>query len=293
MRRALPLALLVSTLVVLLAACGGGDGNGAEGANGVSESAAPQERVAAAAQATTDAGTSKLSFSASVSVPAQGRSEEARLTGEGEFDYETRRGRLTYDLGDLLQADGQAGPDGEAEVVFDRMILYLRFPSLAGNLPEGREWIRLDLGKLGEMQGIDLAQLSQLNQDPSQLLDYLRATSSEIEEVGEEDVRGAPTTHYRARIDLDKVPEQAPEDARAAVRASVDVLKQRLGSSTLPVDVWLDGEGRVRRFRQAILAEGSDVELTIELFDFGTDVDVAPPPENKTVDLAELLGQGG
>jgi hypothetical protein len=292
MRRALPLALLLAVLVLLLAACGG-DGDGGEGANGVSASAPPQERVLAAAQATTDAGTSKLSFSASVSVPAQGRAEEARLTGEGEFDYEARRGRLTYDLGDLLQAEGQASADGEAEVVFDRVVLYLRFPSLAGNLPEGKEWIRLDLQKLGEMQGIDLAQLSQLNQDPSQLLDYLRATSSEIEDVGEEDVRGEPTTHYRARIDLDKVPEQAPEDARAAVRASVDVLKQRLGSSTLPVDVWLDGEGRVRRFRQAISAEGSDVELTIELFDFGTDVDVAVPPENDTVDLAELLGQGG
>ncbi|MDQ3865403.1 MAG: hypothetical protein M3304_01035, partial [Actinomycetota bacterium] len=237
---------------------------------------------------TTDAGTSKLSFSAAVTVPSEGQRKEAKLTGEGEFDYEARRGRLRYELGDLLEAEGQPG-NGEAEVVFDRTVFYLRFPMLAGSLPDGKEWVRLDLRKLGDMQGIDLAQLSQLNQDPSQLLDYLRATSSEIEEVGEEEVRGDSAVRYRARIDLDKVPEQVPEDVRAAVRVSVDALKRQLGSSSLPVDVWIDGEGRVRRFRQAIAAPGSDVELTMEFYDFGADVDVEPPPEHATVDLAELL----
>jgi len=292
MHRSLPLALVAAFLVLLVAACGGDEGGG-DGANAVSESAPAQERVAAAAAATTDAGTSKLSFSAAVTVPSEGKAEEARLTGEGEFDYEARRGRLTYDLGQLLEAEGQASADGEAEVVFDRSVLYLRFPTLARVLPRGKEWVRLDLEKLGAMQGVDLTQLSQLNQNPSQLLDYLRATSSEIEEVGEEDVRGDPTTHYRARIDLDKVPEQVPEDARAAVRASIDALQRQLGSSTLPVDVWIDDDGRVRRFQQAISAQGSDVELTVELYDFGTDVDVSAPPERETVNLAELLGQGG
>ena len=287
MGRARGLSLVLATLVLPLAACGG-HGSGGGGGNEGGESASPRERIAAAAELTRDAGTSKLSFSATVSE--QGK--EAKLTGEGEFDYEARRGRLTYDLGDLVEPEGQPG-NGEAEVVFDRTIFYLRFPMLAGSLPDGKEWVRLDLRKLGAMQGIDLSQLSQVNQDPSQLLDYLRATSSEISEVGEEDVRGDPTTHYRARIDLDKVPSQVPEEVRPAVRASVAVLKRELGSSSLPVDVWIDREGRVRRLREAVPARGNDVELTIELYDFGAEVDVELPPEDETVDLAELLGGGG
>jgi LppX_LprAFG lipoprotein len=295
MRRRSPLFLVLLALVLALPACGGDDGGNGGGGGGVAADpdASPQEKVAAAAEATTGSGSSKLSFSATVQVPAEGGTQDVQFTGEGEFDYEGRRGRLTYDLTELLEAQGQEGADGEAEIVFDGTVFYMRFPTLESSLPEGKTWVRFDLQEIGEQEGIDLSQLSQLNQDPAQMLDYLRATSSEIEEVGQEEVRGDQTTHYRATIDLDKVPDQAPEDQREGVRASIEALKEQLGTSTMPVEVWIDEDGRLRRFTQSVPSPGGDVEVTMELYDFGTDVEIDTPPEDETVDFIELLGQGG
>ncbi len=35
-----------------------------------------------------------------------------------------------------------------------------------------------------------------------------------------------------------------------------------------------------------------DMTMTMELYDFGVEVDVEPPPRNQVMDLSELLGPG-
>ena len=93
-------------------------------------------------------------------------------------------------------------------------VFYMKFPLLAAFLPGAKEWIEFDLESLGEDAGIDLSQLQQLGQsDPSQALDYLRATG-QVEEVGTEQVDGVETTHYTGTIRLDAVAEQVPADQR-------------------------------------------------------------------------------
>jgi hypothetical protein len=34
------------------------------------------------------------------------------------------------------------------------------------------------------------------------------------------------------------------------------------------------------------------MELTMEFFDFGVDVDVEPPPSDEVIDIQELIGAG-
>ena len=98
--------------------------------------------------------------------------------------------------------------------------------------------------------------------DPAQLLQYLRSTSK-VEKRGTATVRGVQTTHYVARIQ----PKQ---------------LKK-----TVPVDVWVDGQGLVRRLRVAT----QQVTATVDLFDFG-DVSIDVPSKSDTVDLSNMLGGG-
>jgi hypothetical protein len=278
MRRALFFVPLLA--LALAAACGGDEDS-------------PGAAVADAATKTQQAGSSRMAFTAVMS--GGGLPQTFEIQGQGEFDFEARKGRLTYDLGKLLGGAGR-----ELEVVLDGLVLYMKSPT-EGTLPEGKSWYRIDLAEAGKYAGIDVAQLSQLSQgDPSQMLLYLRGASSGVEEVGTEELRGAETTHYRAQVDLGKAVEQSlegiPPEKRASLRKIVDQLIEQLGTREIPVDAWIDGEGRARKvvttFDAAVRGRAAKLHtvVTMELFDFGIDVTADPPPPNETVDLLELMG---
>jgi hypothetical protein len=96
--------------------------------------------------------------------------------------------------------------------------------------------------------------------DPTKLLDHLRSTSK-VQKVGTARIRGVATTHYVAQIKAD--------------------------SKRVPLNVWVDGSGLVRRLR----VNWQNVNATVDLFDFG-DVNVDVPASSETVDLSNMLGGG-
>jgi len=73
---------------------------------------------------------------------------------------------------------------------------------------------------------------------------------------------------------------------------------------TLPVDVWIDAQGRLRQLKvsldlntlhasQAVTRptqDGGTAVLTIDLWDFGVSVHPVPPPANQVSDASSLLG---
>jgi hypothetical protein len=94
--------------------------------------------------------------------------------------------------------------------------------------------------------------------DPTKLLGYLRSTSN-VQKVGAATIRGVATTQYVAHI--------------------------KAGTKRVPLDVWVDGSGLVRRLR----VDSQGVNASVDLFDFGN-VEVAVPPSSDTVDLSNLGG---
>jgi hypothetical protein len=125
--------------------------------------------------------------------------------------------------------------------------------------------------------------------DPSQSLDLLRAASSDFREVGEEEIRGVQTTHYEGTVDLEKVAEQVPEDARESYRR----LMEQSGQREIPMEVWIDEDGLTRRVHyEQTLGDGTTMDLTQEYFDFGVEVDVEPPPDEDVLDISDLVGGG-
>jgi hypothetical protein len=182
------------------------------------------------------------------------------------------------------------------EMIFDQLVIYMRFPpEIQAQVPGGKSWVKVDLEALGEQLGIDLGAVMQFSQsDPTQSLQYLRGASDDFEEVGSEPVRGVDTTHYRGTIDLRKATEHLPEDARDSIERVVELT----GVGKLPFDVWIDDDGLARRvkYEQPLPATGGEdasMELTMEFFDFGVDVDVAPPPAEGVIDMQELIQGGG
>jgi hypothetical protein len=272
-------------LVLLLAACGGG-GSTAQAPTATepastSPSSSAADAVALAGAKTQAAKSARIALEGAIS----GGAANGTISGEGEFSG--RQGRMTMDMSGL--AGGQIA--GRMEMIFDELIFYMKFPEeIAQGMPFGKEWIKFDLSQLGQQQGIDFQQLMQLSgTDPSQSLDLLLAASDDFREVGEEEVRGAPTTHYAGTIDLEKVAEQAPPEARDTYQQLLEVSQQ----TTVPVDVWIDDDGLTRRIRyEQTMPDRSTMNLTQEYYDFGVEVDISPPPDDEVLDVTDLMGGG-
>lgn len=260
---------IVISLLLCLAAAGGLAACGTEDFN--------PDVVAQAADKTVSAGGAKVAFT----IDAAGQA----MKGTGFMDASARKGRIRFAL-----PQGQ----GDLETVFLQRVVYLHLPAkLSAQVPGGKPWLKLDLDKLAKSQGIDLGALqSTSNSDPSQQLDQLRG-AGEVKRVGDEKVRGAQTTHYRAKIDLRRAADKAPAAQRAAAKRSVERLIKLQGTSTLPVDVWLDGQGRLRRERVTQKIQGQSLDFTMDLYDFGTREALKAPPASQTQDFSDVVKAAG
>lgn len=256
------LAALLAAIAIVATGCGRPD---------------PVERLQAAQQKMLDAGSAAFTIEQSFEgEPVSGQ----KIVIDGVLSFADRLGRATITMA-----------DGRAEALFIGDATYFRLP--LG--PQPTPWIRLDRQDIESFSG-----LSGISDDPSRNLDLLDGIVGDVEEVGEEDVRGEPTTHYRFTIDLQQAVEKAPPDKRETVRQQAALL----GGGQLPMEVWLDGKGRIARQTFAIdlskvklptggaLPEGLDVttRTAIEYHDFGAKVDVKPPPDNQVTDFDQLQG---
>jgi hypothetical protein len=277
--RRVALVVAVPVAAAALAACGSDDAASEDGGGNV---------VAAAAADTLAEGSSGFSLDATIDIVAAGRQVTGTFTGEGEFDFAGTQGSYALDLTDLV---GQLGVPGSVtgEALRDDTIVYLNVPLISTFLPGVKEWLQIDLGSNASVGGFDLGRFNELV-DPSLYLAYLKAASGEVDEVGTEDFDGTQVTHYLATIDLERALEEAPASQTGTIQALIDA-----GTSSLPVDVWIDDDGLVRRLFVEFAAgdQPGTGSVALELSDFGTDVVVEPPPSDQVTDVAELQGEVG
>lgn len=225
--------------------------------------------------------------------------EELSFAGEGVADNRAKRGRTTIDLSKLAELAGEEADPGDLrlQVVYDASsgyVLYLRFPLLQRLANISKPWLKVDLVALGAQQGVDLSDLQLIIQgDPAQQLQYLRATTGEPRRVGRASVRGVRTTRYRATLDYGRVAAYAPPALRASMQAAARELIRQSGSRTAPVDVWIDGQGLIRRVALVQKAHGPplvETSFVADFYDFGARVRVELPPPGQVADLTELTG---
>ncbi len=265
----------------------------AEGSTGETEEAPPTSTGAAvgeqvepaviadAAARTREAKTARVATLVRVVEPGG----QQRFGGQGKFDFERRAGRMTLRL-----IEGESAGFGQATAVFVDSTVYYLLP--VGALAGDKRWIQLDLQNVADASGLDFGPLVQGSQaDPTQYLLWLSALGPGITKIGEEEVRGVPTSRYRAAVDLNLLEQEAPPGKEAEWAAYVQMLRDRLGLAFIPVEVWIDEEGLIRRFNHeyGFSAEGTTAVVTTELFDFGIPVDVTAPSPDQVVTLNDLI----
>lgn len=247
-----------------------------------------RKRIVNSVNKTTAAGSAAIAGNFDFEV--NGRSLSFSL--DGAFDFDHRRGFLKLDASAL----GVAGVSGTLEARIIGTDLYLDLSSLGGSasrgLPQGKKWLHFDLKQtLGQAAGGGLG-----STDPTSSLEALRGVSNDVQDLGTEDVRGTPTRHYKADLDPRKAVKKLPANARQKLGK---VIEQTFGNSSLPFEIWIDRQGRARRISFELdLSKLSSTSgatgngsFTLELFDFGRNVDVKAPPSDETADLGDILNQ--
>jgi hypothetical protein len=225
-----------------------------------------------AAVANTSATSSRVAVSTTMSSPGM----TTTITATGEFDYAHPRG--------VLVMGGGVGLGG-VEVRYLPPQLYFKIAGTGLPVPSGKQWIEISLpGQAAEASLAFLPTGSDVNASPADLLSALTAIASDVTDKGLATIRGVAVTHYRVTVDLTTAEAHLPPQARAEFHSFVS----SLASTTLPVDIWVDGQDRVSRIALSLpMPPGSGVPTgfriteTVDYYDFGIPVVVSAPPASE------------
>ncbi|MGQ0823497.1 MAG: hypothetical protein ACT4OX_00465 [Actinomycetota bacterium] len=281
------IVILAATAALALAACGGDSGN---------DEAGIEIADLAKTEATTKAATTaRMAFA----IDAKGGDEEGSVRGEGAIDFE--RGDIALEL----TVEEGTGEPTEVDVSQIDGIAYARVPEEEREA-QGieTEWVRTEedfdvssfLGGFGGFGGLG---------DTDQAFTFV-SDADEFEVVGEEEVRDEPTTHFRAELSLSDFASDDEDDEGAAF------LMLFTGGAPVPVDVWVDGDNRLRKYELIFDFSGfanmfdedsggnedegteattagdppEEIRFTMgfEFFDFGADVTIEAPPGEEVSD---------
>jgi hypothetical protein len=224
------------------------------------------------AQKSSAADSARFSLELGIAIP--GTDKPLAVSAEGGFDTSAKRAQMSFDLSsfaDLLRSFGTAfggkvtgdlgsAGDWKLEAIRDGDTAYLKFPLIADQLPAGKTWIKADAKTLSSADAGQLQQFGSFaGTDPRDVLGLLKAVSGSITAVGSDKIRGVEA-----------------------------------GVTALPVDVWVGADQLVRKISIDLDAKqpgtGMPVKasLVVELYDYGTPLELNLPPANEVVDAATL-----
>lgn len=199
---------------------------------------------------------------------------EATVTSSTTPEGVTETGSMTFDdtgktEGTLKVRGRSTGKEVELTTITDGLTSYVSSDAL-DSLPEGKKWMELDLSS-ATVKGQGAPAPTEAS--PREGLKILERVEG-AKKIGKEEVDGVPTTHYTGSF--------PPAE---------EVFGVKVDSSPPRVDVWIDGQDRVRRMKTAVTTsvnEGEgpvDTEITIDYVDFGRVPKIELPPANEVLNV--------
>jgi LppX_LprAFG lipoprotein len=185
------------------------------------------------------------------------------MKARGVFDFPNERAAMTV--------SGEMKVFGE-DVAFEDFRLIGKTGYTRWLIKGKAYWVQTDESDSSDDPTDLLLPLPGTSTKPTDVLARVLAASDETEEIGHEEIRGTDTTHYRARVDVKKLAKQLPPEDRPD---EGDIWGPRF----VPVELWIDDENRLRRITTVEKDDDDPVTMTmtVELYDYGVEVDVEPP----------------
>ncbi|MGW7573575.1 hypothetical protein [Streptomyces sp. NPDC054765] len=280
--RSTRIAAAVAGAVILvggLSACNndGGKSSGSGSSGGGSSDAAggkqdparnPVDALKAARTATEGKKTAKIDGSATTTTP-RGR---LTLSTKGGLDW-TQGMQMNVET--TMAAGGSPGKPVKA--VYTKDAVYL---DMGAAMPGagGKPWMKYTYTALSKQLGGSgtLFQDVLQNADPSRPIELLVASGT-AKAVGKEDVNGVQATHYTGTVTMDQLSGKVSKSVR-------DLVQQQLakgGAKSEQLDVWIDADNLLVKKTEK-LGGKQPSNSTAFFTDYGTKVDVSPPPAGRT-----------
>lgn len=183
----------------------------------------------------------------------------------GGVDFKNRMGQLLV----MLPADvtGKAEHRPITELLVPGA-LYMK--NRGAGVPDDK-WVRVDTTTLADGNLVTGGAT-----DPLAAAELLRG-AQQVTYVGETDLAGTKVRHYQGTTDIGR----AARSASPGVRGALEAAAKGFSKDTVPFDVYLDMEGRLRKVRHRFSYVNNgviDVSSTTLLYGFGTPVTVTLPP---------------
>jgi hypothetical protein len=250
---------------------------------GCGSSAVVVDPLARAADQTANVGGAHTQLSAR--IEGMGLPQPVSIEGGGYFNFSSHEGTLSVQLTGFPSATG-LGSQPTMREIYKGSDLYVGSSLFAGELPTGAKWMKIDMSRVGQAAGLNPSQLLNGESNPAEILQYLKASGATVAKVGSQRIRGVPTTQYSATINIEKAGAALGGVANGAAQKAIS----KLGVSDLPVDVWIDSHDLVRRIEVTLSTPAAaghlQVEINIELFDFGATPTVTTPAPSETFEAS-------
>ncbi len=272
--RRLGSAALVLTLGVGLTACSGDDTT--DSSSATDDGAGTDSGTGDSADGPTDAEeageTSLRELSAPEFYPAvmsalrEAETFNFSTTTEVQGQPTTMSGQARFS-GDGVEMKASSTGAQSMEIILLDQVMYMKSPDMG----TGDTYLKIDLSDPSSLFGM-LGKAT----DPEVMFQALE-TPEKLELLGEEEVDGVATNHYRITID--------PADYLEAMDFP-EAMKEFLPKEMV-TEMWVDGDDLPRKFAQTIETPsptgGKPVPSTSEgtYSDFGTDVDIEAPPADQ------------
>jgi hypothetical protein len=229
------------------------------------------------------------------------------VSGSGTVNLKADVGHVSATLPTL---SGLVGRGNDAvDVISDGSSVYLGSPAVS-SLTGGPRWLKVDLPQGTNSGNVATSTLGVLA-NPSQLLGLLASIGGQVTTIGIVDLHGTRTTEYRTIVSVSELAARAGMPTGSALGAKVSKALGQLGNSTVPVTVWVGGDGYVRQINAAIelsratlgsiasdlitgTLSGSSGQattstmVTVAFSHYGDPVKVGVPPASQVVDASAV-----
>ena len=231
---------------------------------------------------------------------------DVEITMSGAYDTANEASELTVDFSSLVSAMASAPASGEEDVLgLELMAGFFAEPMQTITIGD-TAWVKW--GLLSIFTGQEDVWLETTNDAsgdvtsdfgfsatvaPDEFLTNFEYAYGTVNKLGTEKVRGVNTTHYQVIIDADALAATMSAEER-------EEFETELGATPIgdfPMEFWIDADGLLRRMEvdlaNAALAseDTEDLEsgtMTFEMWDYGTDLNITPPPADQIVTEDDL-----
>ena len=258
--------MLLTQLVVILAVLAAGVAGAA--VRRTDGGTAGRKDVLSVVQAASNSTSTAKTFRATFEMAFDVSGTHVKATGETLADLATGRQSGYFDL----------PPMGRMNVVQIGRRGYFQLPGGRADA-SGHHWVSVSVPG-------GSAQSALGGQDPAAMFKLL-ANPEDVTSVGDDTVNGVDTTHYRVKLDPQRVGAAGAKALGTPVpTAALDQLKN------LAMDVWIDGDKRVRRMTMGMKMSGGSMRMTINVLDYDGAVTVTEPAAADVSQLTNLTELG-